>query len=411
MLTANFIANGFPAMAGSYNGLAKSSPILPAPGGTVPGVGTEGLFSATVEKTGTFSGKLTLDGAAHTISGLFDTTGTARFGRNRATSINFARTGKPTLTVALNLAPPGGTGKLTGTVTQNSREVLVAASAIEAARAHYNGTTAVVPDAYLTINGTVKTNGVFTSFIKAQPLASQPEGFIAADYPQGEGYAALTVTKGGIVSLTGTLADGTALTASAPLSEQNVWPVFAQLYNKGGFISGEVALDSGDPDSDMSATGILWARPFQNVQHYPYGWPEVIKADLFAAKYAPKTGESVLKVPGGAALPAPDADGNATLTMRDGRLTTPFIRKVKISTYDLVTKIPTTDTSFALTIARATGKFTGTFTHNGGVKPAFQGMIYQQGAHAGGHGYFLTTKPAVIDYLGESGGVSLLGEP
>jgi hypothetical protein len=75
-----------------------------------------------------------------------------------------------------------------------------------------------------------------------------------------------------------------------------------------------------------------------------------------------------------------------------------------------VTKIPSTDASYTLAINRATGLMNGTFTHTNGTKPSFQGIIFQKAGspHSGGHGFFLTPIPAVKDYTGESGGVTLL---
>ena len=43
------------------------------------------------------------------------------------------------------------------------------------------------------------------------------------------------------------------------------------------------------------------------------------------------------------------------------------------------------------------------------TKPAYNAIIYQKGPNAGARGYFLTKQPAIIDYSGESGSVSLQG--
>ena len=180
-------------------------------------------------------------------------------------------------------------------MTQTYRSTVFARSVIDADRAHYDAVSTVVPAAYLTVSGVTRTNGTFTSYLPAQPLASQPAGFTLADYPQGEGYATVTVTKGGIATLARVLSDGTPVAASASLSKANSWPLFAQLYSKGGFLSGQVALNSGDSNSDMQASGVQWYRPFMNVQYYPFGWPEVIRVDLSGARYAVSAGESVLK--------------------------------------------------------------------------------------------------------------------
>lgn len=407
VLTAKFIENPFIIVAGNYNGLVQASALLPDPDGTLPSVSTEGFVTAAVLSTGAFTGKLTIDGLVLNVAGTFDTTGMARFGAERALSLAVARAGKSSLNVALKLdlkLPPEGTGQLTGTVSQNTRGVINAVSDVVADRAYYNGTSQVVPDEYLTVKGTNKTDGIFTSLFISQSYSYQPPGFTNADYPQGRGFATVKVSKAGLVSLAGTLADGTTITTSAPLSEAKTWPLFAQLYNKAGFIRGQVALEIG-AESDMSAVDMLWSRPFIDGQHYPYGWPECIKVDFLGAKYAVPANASVLPD-----LPIADGDGNVALTFTDGLLTDTVTNPLNLSTADVVTKIPTTDASYTLTINRATGLLTGTFTHTNGTKPSFQGIIYQKAGspNSGGHGFFLTPIPAVKDYTGESGGVTLI---
>jgi hypothetical protein len=401
-LTANFISNPFIAVAGGYNGLVKPHPSLPAPIGTLPSTSTEGLFTAIVTSSGTFTGKLSLDGFVLGLVGSFDIGGTARFGANRTTTVSVPRPNKPSLVVGLQLdvTSPGGTDKLTGVVTQNNRSTVTAVSNINADRAYYNGTSRI-PVGYV-VPGT-NANGVFTAVFLAKDLSFQPAGYTKADYPQGDGYATITVTKAGVVALTGALADGKALTASAPLSKNNQWPLFVQLYDNRGAISGQVSLDGTSTDSDISAAGVRWFRPFMDVQHYPFGWPEGVRVELLAARYIATPAQSVLPN-----LVTPS--GLAHLDFSDGLLAAPLSKRVSISTADLVSKVPLTDTSFTMSLMRASGRVNGTFTHGDGTKPAFHGIIYQKGIHAGGYGYFLSTTPKVKNYKGESGVVRLLAE-
>jgi hypothetical protein len=81
---------------------------------------------------------------------------------------------------------------------------------------------------------------------------------------------------------------------------------------------------------------------------------------------------------------------------------------VNINTTNVVTNVPATDKSFMLKIDSAKGAISGTFTHTDGTKPAFDGRILQKGANQAAFGYFLTTKPKVINGSGESGGVTLM---
>lgn len=418
VLIAEFIPNSFALIAGTYNGLVRASATEPDPGATTPSTSTEGLFHATVQKTGSFSGKLTMDGLVLNVAGVFDNDGDARFGTKRTRTVSVSRPGKPSLVVDLFLdltPPPAGTGKLTGAVTQNYRNVITAVSEVDADRA-------VVPGDILDYVPS-GTSALYTAILSPQDLPAQPDVLTLADYPQGRGYANITVAKTGLVTFVGTLADGTTpVTISSTLSKEGRCALFAQLYAKLGFLSGLLALDHTDPESDMSTLDMLWSRPYQDVQHYPYGWPEVIRVDLVAARYLAPTGQSVLLSPDNTnlpvdadslpdRLPAPDGDGNAEVEFT-GPFMTSVSKPVKIDLADRMTKIPTTDSSFTLAITRSNGLISGTFTNvDDGTKPSYKGMIYQKGSAPGAYGWHLTTSPSVKTYTGQSGAVILLAKP
>ena len=422
ILTANFIANPFTSLAGTYNGLIRPSPTQPPPSGSTRNNSTEGFFTATVMNTGAFSGKLTIDGLVLNVAGAFDNNGDARFGTARTLTLTVARPSKPSLIVALHLnsaenqVDPTVDDKISGTVTAREfkQSVTTSVSEVDSDRAFYNGTTLLVPAAYL---GAANANGVFTTVLPAKDVADQPPGFTEKDYPRGSGMATITITKGGVVTLTGTLAEGTTFTASSTLSEigathANRFPLFSSLYTAKGFLSGFVQLDSTQAASDLAATNLQWLRPFINTSHYyPYGWPEVIKVDLMGAKYAALAGHSALKAPNGTNLQPADADGNVTLTFSEGQLTEGLNKFANLSTADAVTKIPDNDPTFTLLINRTTGTASGTFVHTDDTMPSFSAIIYQKGPSAAAHGFFLTKQPVPINYTGEGGKVILHGQP
>ncbi|MEI6714148.1 MAG: SUMF1/EgtB/PvdO family nonheme iron enzyme [Verrucomicrobiota bacterium] len=400
-LTAHFVPNPFTTVAGSYNGLVKSQD----ESGAFARLTTEGVLNLTVTTDGAFSGKLTLDGSVLSLVGEFDHSGVARFGIYRQQSLVIPRFGKPALQLAFNLdlTPlPGGSAKITGTVTQVLRSQTTAVSAINADRVGYNGRSVVVPDDYLSVENNRRSDGVFTARMGCQEPDSQPGGFTTAQFPQGKGFATVGVTPGGVVTFAGTLPDGTVISTSSRLSKDNTWPLFVPLYNNGGLLSGQVGLEV-TTESDMSATGIWWVRPVLDVPVYANGWPTGLKMDLAAAKYAALPGASVM-----AGLSASDADGNATLAFSQGGLAEVQHKAVNITTADRVSKVVDLDTSYTLTINRKNGLFGGSFTHTNGTKLPFQGMIYQRGDALGGHGFFITPPLTTRDGSGESGEVSLL---
>lgn len=270
-------------------------------------------------------------------------------------------------------------------------------------------------------------DGDFT--VGLNPDNHQIEGFDKADYPQGDGYGFLTITKAGVVTISGKLADGTVVTASTKLSVRNIFALFLQLYTKKGYLSGEMELNANQPESDLNAVSNLdWLRPPDTTSHYyPLGWPEIIRLDCMGAKYAATftSAGSVLRRADGpdadrvsdALAPADTAIGNAALSFVDGLLSGALNRTVSISTANAVTRVPASDTRFTLALVPSTGLFTGTFVHEndeGVAAPLttpYEGVIYQKGTGAGGYGFFRTRQPIPIDYTGQSGSVTLIGKP
>lgn len=435
-LTATFVANPYTPMAGTYYGLIRPSGSLPdrSPTGFGPEDGspqansTVGFFKATLQSTGAFSGTLTIDATVLNFAGAFDHNGDARFGTARLLKLTVPRVGKPSLILSLqtSLGAPGSYDQITGTVTVKDfrQSVDLSVSDVESNRAWYNGTTRI-PDSHYLLPG--NANGVFTAVMPAllpydsgDPSNTQVSGLTAQDYPQGDGIGTVTITKAGLVTYAGTLADGTTVSASSALSQQDTFPLFAQLYNKLGFVSGFAQLAWFLPSSDIAmADHFQWLRPLQTTSHYyPAGWPSGIKLGFTAAAYTTVNGQSPLKAPDGPdpgnsgdELHSPDEDGNLTLTFADGQLTEPLVKSANLSTADLVTKVPDNDPTFTLKITRSTGVFGGTFIHTNDTIPEFKGIIYQKGPSAGGYGWFLTRQPNPIDYTGESGGVTMIGRP
>ena len=391
-ITANFVTNPFTTnVVGDFNGLVIED------GTNDASNATNGCMSLKVTGTGTFTGTLKIDGFTLSIAGLFDNSGVAKFGATRTTTLFVPRTNKPAyeLTLNMDVATSGNTNKITGTLKQKYRSTLVSNSIVTLDRSAFSVTNPV-PAGYLVNKGLYNV---------ALPARATQTGLVAADYPQGDGVGSIMVTNVGKLSFAGTLADGTVVTSSSFLSKERKALIFAQLYTgKAGSIGGLVTLDDTQADSDVAGTDFFWFRPWQNVQHYPWGWPEGIEVDLVGTKFAVPVGASVLPL-----LPA--GPPNATLTFSDGLLSSSVVKDVQISTTNVVTKyatFPTLDTSYTLTITAAKGTIAGDFTHTDGTKPKFNGIILQKGANGAAFGYFLTVAPKVIDGLGESGAVSLI---
>lgn len=399
-------------LGGNFTGLVTAQT------GTTASNATEGAFAATVQKTGAFTGRLTLNGRVFAVSGALDEHGVARFGRTKAfvTTLVAPSPGKPTVALEfhLDLTVPSSQISLLGTVTQTYRGAPVAVSTLSADQAYFDGKTAstTVPGTYLGVNN---ADGSYNLILPAKDVTAQPPGYTTAGYPQGTGFGTVKISKAGKITLAAQLADGTAVTLATTLARHYTapmlsFPVFAPLYGKLGFISTRVILDRTNAESDLSlGTGALhWSRPFMKSQYYPYGWPEVIATGLSGSKFWPVNLKSVLTPPLLNELPPDRGKGNVLLTMTQGNLAAPLTWGLTVNSAEKISNHRINYNSLTLTINHANGQFSGTFGDDRGAKPAFRGLVYQKGALAGGHGYFLSAAPRVIDYTGQSGQVALI---
>jgi hypothetical protein len=233
----------------------------------------------------------------------------------------------------------------------------------------------------------------------------QGPGFTAQDYPAGDGFLTFKVQANGLVSMVGRLADDTPVTFSGNLSQTNHWPMYQSLYSNKGCIAADAVLDDTQTDSDATALNILWFRPYQLTQWYPYGWSEGIHVDMIASKYAPPPASVFTGL-----APVNASTGNTDLVFTQGLLMDAITKFVNLTPDNKTANAPLSDKSFSLKLIPATGLISGTFTHSDGSKPKWQGVLLQKGADRGGHGYFMSSKPAVPNYLGESGKVSWLAK-
>lgn len=373
---------------GSFNGLALASLTDPPPTGTVPSNETTGFINVVVAATGSFTGKLKIDGFTLSFAGAFDGTGAARFGTSRATSVALVRKGKTPLTLALTMdLDVLGTHQITGTVSSAS-----AVSEITADRAAFSSTSPV-PAVYAGIKSKPWT--------VAFPHRSAQVPALATNlWPQGDGYALGSISAAGTVTLSGRLADHTAISVSVPLSKDLTWPLFAQLYSLKGCVAGLVKLDDTQADTDMASTaaGVLWFRPAQTVQWYPAGWPQGIQTDLIGAVFTPKPAEVF---PG--LLATEPLNGNTELAFTSGLLTSAVSGGFNLTPTNGLTRASATPATFTFIPDFTKGFLRGNFPHTDGSKPAWQGVLLQKGANKRGHGYFLSTAPKPLDFLGESG--------
>jgi hypothetical protein len=74
--------------------------------------------------------------------------------------------------------------------------------------------------------------------------------------PGGFGFGFVTNNSRDTVSFIGTLADGTAVSQTVPISQQGYWPLYIPLYGNRGLIEGWINFSSASPGGNVS-----WIRP------------------------------------------------------------------------------------------------------------------------------------------------------
>lgn len=365
--------------------------ILPE-GDTVTGIGTVGLINvAVVPAGGTFSGKLFMAGQTVPLTGFLLGDGSAWF------------KGK-TLTDSLPLPFGGCSLEMSWTSMGLQARITQGAALCNSglARPALHSSTNPVPAATGLLNRASK-QGFFSLALPAQ---TQQPSMDTATYPQGTGFANLTLEKDGVLKIAGMLADGTTITGSSFLVAGQVSPFLIQLPTpgnssaKGGCFLGSLIFDTAPADHDVTGPGLLWLRPsvIQNANPatYPYtdGWAGGITINATGALYdagktlqaalqletlTPPSGNVLLKLEGDP-LPAPDGLEIVNFNITSGK----------------IIKVPASDKTSSLSFTPATGQFKGAFTpgwtNPGKTLPVFQGIVLQKGSSAGGFGFFVSNR-------------------
>jgi len=414
-VTATYTANVFGGASSQTLG-AFAGLIRPSAGTTSSNV-TEGFVSGTLTAaSGLFAGKLLIDGQAIDCGGTFY--GNGEFFFTAGTTKVSTKTVGVGRTFDMTIAGDVITATITDATLGNSTGAIK--------RALYSATSKVPADLLNVIvaPATTASKGLYTLGF---PSKAQTPAMDLDLYPQGDGFGSITLSDVGVVSLAGTLADGTAITVSSILVAGNECPIFVQLATpgsttvKGGSFGGVLTFDASQADSDVSGADLRWFRPTVTqpltttpptpaLDLYTAGWPEGIKVDAVGALYdATKTLQASL------GITSTTAPANADLLFDGLRYkasaTTygyknPAITTIKV-VGNVITGLPAASaaTTATLTAVQTTGAFSGTVKADSTSSPAYKGIVVQKGANQGGYGYVIST--AVGDRDPESGGVSL----
>ena len=308
-----------------------------------------GYLNLVVDDTRHFTGTLHVSGSARVLTGAFDSAG--RF------QTRITRPGARPLSLGLAVDVPGGriTAQLTDgifTATTNARRGVPAGD-----RA---GTSTVL----LLATGT------------------------SASEPQGTGWATMSVSPAGNITVHGELADGTAFTSRSFLKSDNTFVLFSDLYGPVAANSGRIAgvVTFGNQAEVSDAAGkIAWIKPAQHgtavAPRFKNGFKTAL--DVLVSVYKrPPTGTRVL------AFPPTIDNGRVVVTGGNLPAARPIVKTITLNGLNTITVTGPGADKLALTLNLADGTFRGTFVNPvTRLTTPLQGVVFQKQDLAAG--YFL----------------------
>ena len=390
-----------------------------------------GLVSVKVDATGAFSGRLTTGGEVTGFKGVLRKDGTALF-RNNLPLLEVGKgrgsTRRTLGYVALRANASGQYPALVGEL-RGGKAAPPIYGRFTAGKAVFSGAK-VLPKGMQRMPAEVlnpaSENGRYTALF--EPRLGEGgfmDGGLAANaFPQASGYALMTASKDGTVSLVGRLADGSTVSVSNRLSPQRTLPVYASLYGNRGLVAGTLSFGSAAPEQDAAAEAMIWFRPVGLAAPYKAGWPGGITLDLVGSKYvAPAKPSRAVPVPAnpysvfGPALPLNAVPGDAmpdALSMEvlfsGGGLAGPMGNRASLDIAHAVkplgalTGVPAAN-GLRMAYKTQQGSFSGRFIHPvSGKAASFSGVAFQKQLRATG---FFRGVPAAPGVEVQTGSVEI----
>ena len=327
--TAFFVPSPFAQVAGAYNGLFYD------PNNVT--VTNAGFFTLETTYLGKFSGSLQMAGAHYSFGGLFDTNGSGQ------ATIPMGKL-EP-LNVWLQLDMTQGTGHITGSVS-NQTWVADLAGDLDV----FNGVTSIPLQ-----------QGLYTLVIP---------GAGAAPQPAGESWGTVMVDAAGKIHLSGSLADGTSLAQTVPVSPTGRWPLYESLYSGQGLLLGWLAFPNGS-NNEGPAGEVLWLKsPLSKGAYYTNGI--TLRTAIQSSPYAAP-----------AAWPGLFNTTNLVLTLGGGGLAPGITNRFTLGPKNQVVNL--SSNKLSLSFSLSAGSFKGSVVNPATSKSmSFTGVVLQnQGAASG----------------------------
>jgi len=317
------------SLEGAYYGI--SSDTIPA------------FLRVSVGRGGALSGVIRSPATNLSLVGVFDHYG---YFRHR-----YPIAGSAALLVELEAQP----GLITGRISKlaaNQPAILV--NTLQAAGAN----------SYSTVSNAFLAGGKYTVLLPRDQTRSAD-----ITYPQGDGYAILTISSAGAVRAVGALGDGSPFTLGSAFSTALQFPFYLNPYRVRGYVSGLMTFGSTPGVSDMAGT-LAWSKPAQSGA-YAGGFSGAVSA-IGAFYQGPAKGQLLLPL-----NPDPDGDAQATVLLASAAAAS-VDKTISITPADKVTVEPA-DPTFALTLSRSIGYFSGHFVETGDkAATSFKGVIFEK---------------------------------
>jgi hypothetical protein len=330
-ITATFVPSSFIIGQGSFAGLFQVA--------DMPDLKSSGLVSFRVTRSGAFSGKVLMGTNHYSLHGHFDPAGNAQ--------VLATAPGKSPLQVRIQKGEYGG---LIGTVGNSEWTATLSAYGN-----WYNGRTII------------------------SPFAGRYTMVLGTDAQPGHSYAIISASKSGIVRFSGSLADGTKLSYSAPSVSGSTCPFSGSLYRGKGAVFGWLYLTyyymgaGGGYEFAPVGGQLWWIRPglTNNTTHDS---SFTVLTDVFGSYYdAPLIGDRILSI------------SNGVVALEGGPASTGFKGDFLLATNNRVTA--TNPAALNLTFSKSTGLFHGQAKETVSNKKYSFGGVVLQGIKMG-KGYF-----------------------
>lgn len=326
-------------LATTYTGLITNG---------APGVANTGVITLKLLANGSFSGKLTIQGATFSFVGKFLASGTLEGG-----PIIIDRKAPLTdYTLDINLDTQGTQQAVLGSLDG----VGGVASAVDMRADFFN------------LGGRLMGAGLIGKYTMIFEPNAGPPGV-----PLGTGFATVAVSSKGAITMAGKLPNHVGITQASQIVGPNVWPLFVPLHTNQGFLAGQMQFINQGP---VALQGFLnWSKPVTTGAFHPAAFTTSVVAEG-SFYLPPATGQRALNF----AARSPNAVFEAML----GNLGAPVTKNVTLDTTNKFI-VPVDANALKLTLTSGTGLVTGSFKPTPTVTRTLNGIVIQGEVFAAGY--------------------------